>query len=551
MSTYLKPVLALIASVLLFAGVAYLADRELLDFIQTRFYNPSVINSYVKENIRDAEIAETHIFELQNSFALTLNEPAIRSSFHFNQEAADIYERSRIYGILLEATGGLQSVQFVDVNGLRIHYSTAPHDIISRNQDSTSYRNYTEDPLALPFDIVSVPANGSAKFTMDQQSDRIIYSFPFFDSMDVYRGTAIFTVSVRALGEKLIAEGRLKINDNISVVGSPPGILFGSPNSSRPEILSNVSTVWNRGTQGRATLDAVDSGAVFSLITFRTNRGIFFGRLVNDALFSISGSMRNILYLSMFLTFYLTLFFLLNFKANPVTLVRNRLRRLKESLFQQLYVNKSSQDRAKWILELEQRREGIRSELKGNLKLTRRAEKNIDNIINKSWDELLAIMKSGSYVSPVIVRTVSKTEPEDAEIEEVEEIEDIEEIEEFEEIEEIAEDIEEAEEIEELEDIEEVTEVEEATEIENMEETVEAEGIESVDEFDDVEITEEPEEKKPVRRGLLALASEIEFSHDDYSSDDTNGEDIAGEIDIVSPFSSMFSSLNDEKKAAD
>jgi len=141
LSIILKPLLALLISILLFAGLTFLADTELPEFIQTRFYNPSILNSYEKENIADAEIAENHIYDLQKRFSATLTDPSVRSSFLYNQSADDIFERSRIFGILMETSGGLQSVQFVDSNGLRIHYSTLPRDIISQNINSASYRN--------------------------------------------------------------------------------------------------------------------------------------------------------------------------------------------------------------------------------------------------------------------------------------------------------------------------------------------------------------------------------------------------------------------------
>ena len=96
LSGFIKPLAALVITILVFTGFAFLADIEMLDFVQTRFYNPSVVNSYVKENAIDSEIAGNHISDLYTDFESVLNEPAIRSSFLYNQSADDIYERSRI-----------------------------------------------------------------------------------------------------------------------------------------------------------------------------------------------------------------------------------------------------------------------------------------------------------------------------------------------------------------------------------------------------------------------------------------------------------------------
>jgi hypothetical protein len=455
----------------------------------------------------------------------------------------------------LETSAGLQSVQFVDSGGIRIHYSTSSRDVISQNRDSAAYRNYTEDNRAMPYDTVSVPAYGNAKFTMDDSHDRIIFSFPFYDSMDIYRGTALFTLSVRALAEKLIAEGRLKPNDDISVIRIPPGIVFGSPDASKKDMLDKVSSVWNSGIKEHITLDAEDSGVKFALISTKTERDLFFGRLINSSVFAIPESMRIIFQLSLFLTFYLTLFFLINFRPNPITLVRNRIKNLRTNLFEQLYVKKSNQDRAKWILELEQRRDEIRAELKHKVKMKNGHEKTIDSMIDKAWDELLAVIKSGSgYAgqtgkqeatpSAGAESKVSEQLEEIEEAEELEEIEEIEEVEEAEELEEVEEALEAEEpsvteetgEVQEPAVVEETGETEETLELDEtwedeefavIEETLEAEEPSVTEETGEVEepavieeavevqepsVIEEAKVVPPVRaaKGLLKLASKIE-----------------------------------------
>jgi len=532
LSTYKKPALVLIISVLLFAGMIYLLDFEPLDFIRTHFYNPSFVNSIVKENEKAAEIIQSRILELQNKFADTLNEPAVKSSFLYNQTAADIYERSKVFGILVESVSGLQSVQFVDNNGVRIHYSTSNRDIISLSNNSATYRNYTDDSRSLPYDNVSVKANEKSKYTMDDSHDRIIFSFPFFDSMDVYRGTALFTLSVRALAERLITEGCLKPTDDISVIRSPRGIVFGSPNTSKTVILEKISSVWNSGLQEYVTLDAEDSGVKYALISIKTGNDLYFGRLINDSIFTIPESMKFIFQISMFLTLFLTLYFFLNFKPHPITLVQNRIKTLRTSLFEQLYIKKTGQDRAKWILELEQRRDEIRFELKSRIRIKRSLESKIDGIIDNAWDELLAVMKSGYDLASLeeivknrsvkvetssVETTVNKESGDLNAIEEIEEVEeaepvqdDIEEIEEVEEAEE-TEETEEAETAEDIEDIGNIEDIEDAEDLEDVETAEEVEDIDDIEEFEEVEEIKEVKTYREIQlsNGLLKAANEI------------------------------------------
>ena len=663
MSAYIKPILVLIVTLLIAAAI-YRGEAELIDYVQTSFYNPSIVNLIISENERGANLIQNHLNKLQEKFAATLQEPSVRSSFLLDQSPQDIFSRSRIYGILLETVSGLQSVQFVDANGIRIHFSTSARDILRQDHQAVIFRNYTEDERALPFDRVSVPADGNPKIIMDDSLDRIIFSYPFFDSMEIYRGTALFTLSVRALAEILIAEGLLKPNENISLIGVPPGIVIGSPETSRAVLHSKISEIWQDGFQVHVVLDSEEADISFALISTRTNQNLFFGRLINNSIFYIPQSMRNILYLSLFLTLYLALLLSVNIKPNPSALVKIRIKTLKDTLFQQLYVNTNPQDRAKWILELEQRRDEIHLQLKHGLKFRKKAEKNIDSIIDKEWDELLAVIKSGStellrQFPEQKAEETYKTEEiaDNEETEKAEEIDDIEPIEELDELEEIEgleaaeegnefdrieiieeaeqlddiEVIDEAEEVDGIEVVDEAEEIDDAIEvigkagelddieaIEELDELEEIEGLEAAeegDELDRIEIIEEAEEFYDIEvideaeeldgidepaptfpigtcRGLLRLAeslekakanaeaesakqsapektihgllavteekrrfasieSEIEFNGKDdediNKEEDLNEGDLSAEVDIVSPFSSMFSSLTDRK----
>ena len=212
-------------------------------------------------------------------------------------------------------------------------------------------------------------------------------------------------------------------------------------------------------------------------------------------------------YLSIFLTLFLLVFFLFNLKPNPIILVRSRIKRLRESLFEHLYVNKTAVERTEWIFELEQRRGEIRSELKYNLKLKPVLEKNIDDIINKSWDELIYVLKSGGVSGSNQVKTADTGE----ELEALEEIEDIEEL-----------------------------------------ETVESPEIEQKKRG--LLALAESKLHKDKKKGLLALASLYEgtkaFVREEFDTGKPEEEsDALDKIDVVSPFSSMFASLEEDKSA--
>jgi hypothetical protein len=398
-----KAALSLLLSVLLFAGIAGAAYTGLFDLIETRFYNPSIARTLIRETGRDAEVIQDFVYDLQRRFEASLNEPPVRRSFLPRQSAADVYERTGIYKTLHETVSGLHSVRFVDSMGSRIHFSTYSPDVSGSDRFSIIYRDYHADPDSLPYGQVQVPAQGGARLIPDIVHGRIIFSFPFYDSLDLYRGTALFTLSLHAVAERLINTGRIRAGENISLTAAPLGIVSGIPEISRTEMLGKVASVWNDGLLGIHSLVSTYSKISLVLVSAKTKQGLYCGRLVNEEVFAVPPAMKVILLAAAFLTIYLTVFFLFNLRQDTPTVIQNRLKKLQLSLIEEFYERKGDMDWAYWIRELEERREDIRAELKRGVKKRQGAfaETEIDSFIDKSWDELLAFI-GGRRVSGVI-----------------------------------------------------------------------------------------------------------------------------------------------------
>jgi len=387
-----KAALSLLITTILFGAFAALAFTGLFDLIEARFYNPTITTSMTREVTRNTELVDTFFSELKSRFSDTLEEPAVQRSFLPNQSAEDIFERSRIYGLLHDSLAGLQWVRFIDSAGARIHFSTYFPDILAQDRLSIAYRNYNEPTL--PYEAIAVIYGGSPKLTLDGEGDRILFSFPFHDSFDVYRGTAVFSLSVRAVSDLLVREGRLNVGQALSVISNPPGFLSGAPSAAaEAAVASEISSVWREGGLSIARLDSPDLDASLTLLTVRSTFGFFVGRLVDDSLFSFPQTMRVILLLSFFLTVYLTIFLFFNLRQDSVTIVQNRMKKLQISLIEQYYERKSDVDWSRWSRELEQRREEIGAQLKRGIKIASgNKAKDIDTLIDKSWEELLSVI---------------------------------------------------------------------------------------------------------------------------------------------------------------
>ncbi|MDR1175980.1 MAG: hypothetical protein LBK83_10995 [Treponema sp.] len=523
MTAIQKAALSLLISVFLFAGFTVLAFSGLFDLIETRFYNPSIVRSLTNEVEKDAKTADSFFGSLTERFAATLSEPAVQRSFLPNQSGQDILERSRVYGVLMEELGGLQSVRFVDSGGIRIHFSTSPRDIFDQNGLSIAYSNYDDDPDSLPYTTVAVPALGEDRIILDEGGDRIIFAHPFYDSLDVYRGTAVFTLSVRAVAEWLINESRINVGEDVTIISNPPGMVSRIPGSAKSALLPMISGIWAEGYLSLSPLDSAASGVSMALISARTSQGIFVGRLVNESSFEFPDAMKVILLVSTFITLYLVIFLIFNLRQDTMTVIQNRLKSLQISLIEQYYDRKGDVDWNNWSRELEQRRDDVRAEVKRGIRISRgskRSEENIDTLIDKSWDELLSVIGGRRRETAVldeeklqgilnrILQSVPPTLPAPAvqaqapvqaaeeEVEELgdaEELEDLEEVEPAEEVEDV-EEVEDAETVEELEEVEDAEVVEDAEEVKDVEEVEAAEVVEDVEEVEPAEEVEEPED---------------------------------------------------------
>ena len=417
-----KAALSLVLAILLFAGFAVLAYTNLFGIIETHFYNPSVSRAALKEAERDREVIQDYFAGLDKSFAGFIGEQALRRSFLPNPNKNDIPERDRLSALLGERQAGLRSIRFIDGDGSRIHYSTLKEDILEEGNPPL-YRNYETGSGNIPYESLAVFARGESRLILDGRGNRIVFSYPFFDALDLYRGTAVFTLLSSSLTGALVDSGRLKIGEDAVILDEPPGVILGLPPAGGNTAVYREAEIRKqaRNYRGNGGLSRVDSGgpdgenAPLVLISSQTGGGIFTGRIMSEKPFVFSPAMKAVLLLSFFLTSFLTIFLLFNMQADPMIVVHTRLRAIRNTIVEECRNRKNSPlPLRSW--ELEQRREDLRREIKRTLKIkparsggisasaagsqgkasrriTRqlRLEREIDAYIDLVWNELEAL----------------------------------------------------------------------------------------------------------------------------------------------------------------
>jgi hypothetical protein len=392
-----KVALSLLITIVLFAAFTVASFAGLFGLIEARFYNPSVAAAMSGELDHETASVEVFITTVERWFSDCLAESAVKRAFMVNQTNADISERSQIFTRLHERLDGLQWVRFIDSGGNRIHYSTWRGDLVSSDSATAVYRAYSEAAFYTPMEDILPLAGEDCHILFDAPGERVVFSLPFYDAADSPRGLAVFSLSVSAIQNRLIAD-RGAIPGKLWLVSEPLGLLRGVPEDGTDGILEAVAEDWNQsGIVKKVSVSTLESGGNRTrlvLFSARTLQGIYVGSLVNENLFVFPPNLKMLLLALVFVSLFLVLFLIVNARQDPMTVVQSRLKKLQIGLIQEYYEQKTDVELGRWGMELMRRREEIRMELRHGLKarVGKKLDEDINAYIDKSWNDLLAVI---------------------------------------------------------------------------------------------------------------------------------------------------------------
>jgi hypothetical protein len=367
-----KIAFSFILSLLLFAGFTALAYTGLFGLVEARFYNPLATRAALREADLDQAAVQDYFTGLEGSFAGLLE--AMRYSFLPNQSEDDILERSRLLESLLEKP--LRSIRLIDADGVPLYYS------------DTALEN-------LPYESVTAPVRGGPRIIPDLPGENLIFAYPFYDALEVHRGTALFTLPASSLTEALIAAGRIQTGEEAVILEDPPGVILGSyrdgilsPAAEIRELAGNYHRI-----SGLGRLDRGEGKAPLVLLSSQTNEGFFTGRIMDEDRFAFSPAIRLVLLATFFLASFLTIFLLFNLRLDPMIIIRARFRGIRAGILEE-YRRRNA--RPFEYEELEYCREAVYHAIKKNVKVKgdERLEKKIDAYLDLAWSELKALIEA-------------------------------------------------------------------------------------------------------------------------------------------------------------
>ena len=565
-----------------FAGLFLLTASDYESFTETKIYKPAIIR-HINENLSEIERAfiawnDTNT-ELFKSF---LNEESLMSVVKQEQAQSDIESRNNVISKIISTVPGFAGLRIIGSQYQKIHFSTFPEDILNKTDSMLSYKRYNDADNLIPYQHIETADNSEVRITASTDLDVLLYCLPFYDSYEVYRGTAVFYISGNSFLYHLVSQNILSISDGLALLSDQAhsiiGILTGTHNIVSPELQEAVLDDWERKPQNLRII-SLEGEDRWVLITKKSDFG-YVGRITEKSVFMFPASVKYFLIFTVFVTVFLASFLLLNLKRNKLFIAQNKIQQLHWSILKSYLKTSQKENWGELQKELEYHRHEVNEEIKKGLgkKVLESKSKEIDDFLQNSWQEIFDIINktttnksfthnlkdvNAEELVNLLMEAVknqknvadkpkpaepqtSIAEPENAEtVEELDEIEEAEAVEDLDEVEE-AEAVEELNEAEEAEAVEDLDEVEEAEAVDELDEVEEAETVEELDEIEDAETVEELDEIEDTETvEELEEIEEAETAEDDKNYEELYETEAASIFDKVKKDEEVIDEMED------
>ena len=433
-----KTAVSLLISVVLFAAFVVAAFTGLFSVIDARFYEPGKISQIqkhldtVSENFNEyIETLESRFGKNENSF---LKQTCVQSYIENQPSDEVVRERSKLSGDLFSQTPGLLGMRLIDKNGSSVHFSTFSSDVLNRTSEIVSFKNYTDaitltGEKEIPFEKISSPdsygTNGVVcKTVFDGRDNRIILSFPYYDSYKAYRGTFVFYVNANDFNRVLLSKKIITFGDTGSLVSGlnfeeekketeyKSGFVFGIPAIGKKIFEQEILSRWEKGLFAPEKIVYKSSEDSFAIQEYdaaienkksdnnywvlvsstKTDFG-YIGGIYPDEMFAMPDAVKILLLICIFVTLFLVVFLAVNLKQDDMVVIRERIRRLQLGIVSEYLKKKENVDWQVVSGKIAERRQDVTLEIIRSLgRKAKKHDKEVNELINRSWDELLAAM---------------------------------------------------------------------------------------------------------------------------------------------------------------
>ena len=375
--------------------------------METRFYQPALVRGISERLAAASKTLDDYLHSSEKTFYddFVQNE-YVKKSFAFEQLSEDIKGREDASGALFSAVPSLTGIRIIESGGKRIHYSTIAQDILQRSEKLVSYRMYKDtgdldyaDIESSDSDAASAGtgdrAGGHSRIICDPDRDRILFSFPFYDSYSVYRGTIVFYTAASAFSRELVKLNLLAMTDNVIFTGTAerPVFVLDFPNTGRNILQDILIKKFSGDVSFTEKIMETDKSDVWLLFSKKSASNIYVSRLYEENLFVFSDTVRILLLASVFITAYLIIFLIFNVKQDDMLIIRERIKRFQFAVINDYLAAKEEVDWNAVYADMNRRKAEINGAIKKSLGgKAKRHARETDLLLEKSWDEILSAL---------------------------------------------------------------------------------------------------------------------------------------------------------------
>ena len=466
MTSAQKVASSLLVSVLAFSIFTVAAFSGLFDFVEVKFYQPAVkqLKEQKLDEIKDAE--NEYLESLMSRFDIFEMEKDVKTYADLRPDDISVQNREKLRATLMTETAALLGIRLVDDNGSNVYFSTFDSDKIKSAKGSVSYKNYGS-LNEFPFELVkssdwiaeNAPSGEKGRVIKDSRLNRLIFSFPFYDSKNSFRGTLLFYCDANHLNRYLFSRNLIDMSGFCVLVaaenGDPKfdagfgGYVFGLPNFGRKSAEQQILSEWKQNSEKSFWKMAFEENEsaenisnpqkieesqnlekpaensekipkfkdsdeksgqksyfVFSKKLDRSDAG-FVAAIYDENELKFPKFLRLILLVSAFITFYLVVFLIFSFKHDDIVVIKSKIASFKKQFVRQYKKMAEIENDSDLKLHKKNLEESIKKSL-GRLAV--KYEPEFQNLFEKCWNEILLEIEKPYAMIPSDSVVVNKNE---------------------------------------------------------------------------------------------------------------------------------------------
>ena len=594
-----KMAFSLLITVSLFAALVVASFLGLFSFIDKKIYEPTKTTQLKNELNQISTAGDEYILNFLSEFGFEKGYMSFSEiSLYLNRSRSDGTAKtlSDINGNLFFNNPGLKGIRIIDVNGKSIHFSTFEKDLLKKDSSKNlvAYKNYDElvtssGTKELPYEVVKAndfknKNENEYSLIFDSENNRLVFSYPlYYEDYPLIKATVLFYVDGSDFVREISKKKLISINENVLLLsakdGKAGGFALGIPNVNQSVFVAEILNRWNETVDFTKILNAVTESNEKSYIMISSDGNfVKVVGLYEDNIFEISNLVKITLLVCSFITIFLLVFILFNWKQDELLNIKKYVKRFQMEMLSEYFENEELRNAKTPLEHFSDNKDVVFGKIKKGLgSQAVKYQSELDSLLDKSWQEIIAILSNvktssekkvtstkavvdGNEIKKILeeffakgtinVQAVNHVEvkksqvpiPEAEAVEELEEIPEAEEVEELEEIPE-AEEVEELEEIPEAEAVEELEEIPEAEAVEELEEIPEAEAVEDVEEIIDIDSFDVDE--TVLQDVIIDFEEPLEVCIDDEHNEEDRDTSIVENFIVELP--SLFSLRNLEE----